>query len=220
MTPPEYRIAESNVHVDGKDKSIGNGIFAARDFAAGEEVLVLERPLVGSLESHHLPNACANCYVWTEGSATGTRLYVNKDIQVQKCGGCHRFRYCSKVGFIMLQSNAADVWQSCQKEAWSRGHKQECKSLRPVVGREIPKAVLACVELLSRRKHGLIPDSEWNILLSLQSHIDDMKSNGMYANIELMAMGASQISTTQNMFNRDFVAAMYARVSQTRLSHI
>jgi hypothetical protein len=68
------------------------------------------------------------------------------------------------------------------------------------------------MELLIRRKHGLVLDEEWAMLCQLQTHIDDFKENGAYENIELMAMGASQFSLTQNMFNKDFVAAMYARV--------
>lgn len=66
------------------------------------------------------------------------------------------------------------------------------------------------------KKHDIVPDQAWNMLLSLPSHIDDFKSNGNYGNIELMAMGASQFSLTQDLFDKDFVAAMYARVS----SHI
>jgi hypothetical protein len=84
--------------------------------------------------------------------------------------------------------------------------------LQPYADKEIPKAVLACTELLVRRKHGHISDNDWKTLCRLQSHIDDFKQNGSYGNIELMAMGASQFSLTQNMFTRDFVAAMYARV--------
>jgi hypothetical protein len=81
-----------------------------------------------------------------------------------------------------------------------------------LVGKDIPKAVLACMELLTRRKHGLVSDDEWALIGQLQTHIDDFKQNGLYENIELMAMGASQFSLTQNMFNMDLVAAMYARV--------
>jgi hypothetical protein len=76
----------------------------------------------------------------------------------------------------------------------------------------MPKAVLACMELLTRRKHGLITDDEWTLLCQLPTHIDDFRKNKAYENIELMAMGTSQFSLTQNMFNKDFVAAMYARV--------
>lgn len=78
--------------------------------------------------------------------------------------------------------------------------------------KEIPKAVLATMELLIRRKHGLISDQDWQLLSRLDSHIDDFKQNGKYGGIELMAMGTSQFSFTQDTFSKDFVAAMYARV--------
>lgn len=109
-------------------------------------------------------------------------------------------------------TSIANEYQACQKEAWNRGHKHECKLIEPYADKEIPKAVLVCMELLVRRKHGLISGDDWETLCRLQSHIDDFKQNDSYGNIELMALGARQFSSTQDMFNRDFVAAMYARV--------
>jgi hypothetical protein len=82
-----------------------------------------------------------------------------------------------------------------------------------MAGRHLPKAFLACMELLTRRKLGLISDEEWELLCRLPSHIDDFKRNGTYENIELMAMGAGQFSLSQHLFDKDFVAAMYGRVS-------
>ena len=70
------------------------------------------------------------------------------------------------------------------------------------------------MDLLTMKKHDIIPEQAWDMLLSLPSHIDDFKTNGNYGNIELMAMGASQFSVTQDLFDKDFVAAMYARVSR------
>jgi hypothetical protein len=70
------------------------------------------------------------------------------------------------------------------------------------------------MDLLTMKKHDIIPEQAWNMLLSLPSHIEDFKANGNYSNIELMAMGASQFSLTQELFDKDFVAAMYARVGQ------
>jgi hypothetical protein len=84
----------------------------------------------------------------------------------------------------------------------------------------LPKAVLACMELLTRRKHGLIHDDEWALLCQLPTHIDDFKKTEAWENIELMAMGASQFSLTQNMFNKDFVSAMYARVRSIQHIHV
>jgi SET and MYND domain-containing protein len=83
-----------------------------------------------------------------------------------------------------------------------------------MAGRHLPKAFLACMELLIRHKHGLISDAEWELLCRLPSHIDDFKRNGTYENIELMAMGVGQFSLSQSLFDKDFVAAMYGRVSR------
>jgi hypothetical protein len=70
------------------------------------------------------------------------------------------------------------------------------------------------MDLLRMKKHDIVPEQAWSMLLSLPSHVDDFKANGNYGNIELMAMGASQFSLTQELFDKDFVAAMYARVSR------
>jgi hypothetical protein len=93
----------------------------------------------------------------------------------------------------------ANQQQACQKAAWNRGHKYQCKILKKLGDREIPKAVLACMDLLTMKKHDIIPEQAWNMLLSLPSHIEDFKANGNYSNIELMAMGASQFSLTQGL---------------------
>jgi hypothetical protein len=88
--PAPYYISKSAI-------CTGNGVFANRRFGAGEEIASLERPLVGSLETERLVDTCANCYLWTEGSSTGTRLYVPEGAKVNKCAACQRFYYCSKV---------------------------------------------------------------------------------------------------------------------------
>jgi hypothetical protein len=91
---PPYYISGA---VNSKGESIGNGIFAGRTYSAGEEILALKRPLLGSLDTQYLHDTCANCFVWTEGAANGTRLYIPPGTSVQKCAGCQRFWYCSKV---------------------------------------------------------------------------------------------------------------------------
>ncbi|KAH8732873.1 hypothetical protein GQ44DRAFT_821129 [Phaeosphaeriaceae sp. PMI808] len=201
-SPNSFYITNS---VNDTDESIGKGVFAGRNFGNGEEILVLNRPLVGSLDSRYRHDTCANCYLWAEGAKIGTRFYVPDDASVQKCAGCKRFAYCSK---------------KCQKEAWHRGHKQECKNLRPLESKDIPKAVLACMDLLTRRTHGLIYDDQWSMLCELQTHGDDFKRSGDYRNIELMAMGASEFSSTQSQFDKNFVAEMYARVLTNSLTLI
>jgi hypothetical protein len=68
------------------------------------------------------------------------------------------------------------------------------------------------MELLIRKKHGLISDQHWEELCRLDSHLGDFKETGQLEGIELMAMGASQFSRTQDTFDREFVAHMYGRV--------
>ncbi|KAF2682373.1 SET domain-containing protein [Lentithecium fluviatile CBS 122367] len=196
--PSPYYLARSK-------NCIGDGLFAGVNFKGGETIIALKRPLLASLESERLKDTCANCFVWTEESSIGSRLYVKEGTTVQTCAGCKRFRYCSK---------------ACQKAAWNRGHKHECKNLRSVSDKEIPKAVLGCMELLVRRKHKLIDDDTWVMLQALETHIDDFVQNGKYPGIELMAMGTSQFSATQNTFTKEFVAAMYARILSNALTLI
>ncbi|KAF2270406.1 SET domain-containing protein [Lojkania enalia] len=198
-----FHLARSPICVTATGECIGDGLFAGQDYSAGEQITSIERPLIGSIDTQRLKDTCANCYVWTEGSSLGSRLYVKDGTKVQTCAGCKRFRYCSK---------------PCQKEAWNRGHKHECKALKPISDKEIPKAVLAAMELLIRRKHGLIADSDWVLLCRLDTHIDDFKRNGKYGGIELMAMGTSQFSWTQDTFSKDFVAGMYARILTNSLT--
>ena len=69
------------------------------------------------------------------------------------------------------------------------------------------------MEILTRRRYGLMSDEQWQSLCSLQPHIDDFKSNGKFGDIELLATGAWNLSGTKNMFNVDIAIAMYARVS-------
>jgi hypothetical protein len=95
-----FRITKSPVCVNDQGESIGQGIFANLDFGAGEQIAAIHRPILGSLDTERLVDTCANCYTWTEGSSTGTRLYVPEGTKVSKCAGCQRFRYCSKVIFL------------------------------------------------------------------------------------------------------------------------
>lgn len=77
------------------------------------------------------------------------------------------------------------------------------------------------MELLVRKKHGLIQDDDWNRLCQLDTHMDDFKSKGNYEQgIQLMALGTSEFSFTKDTFDIDFVAAMYARILSNSLTLI
>ncbi|KAF2133003.1 SET domain-containing protein [Dothidotthia symphoricarpi CBS 119687] len=201
---PVY-IAKSEVCLNEQGERVGDGLFAGVDFGPGEQVTAVKRPILASLDTERLSDTCANCFVWTEGSSMGARLYVPEGTRVHACAGCRMVRYCSK---------------KCQKEAWTRVHKYECKNLQPLASRDIPKAVRACMEILIRRKQGLIPDPAWEMLCHLNPHVEDFQQNGSYAQIELMAMGASAFSFTENTYSKEIVAAMYARVLSNSLTLI
>ncbi|KAF2463037.1 SET domain-containing protein [Lindgomyces ingoldianus] len=202
-TSTPFYLARSEICVDSTGKCIGDGVFAGGNYEPGSHIFTLNRPLVGSLDTERLIDTCAHCYVWTEGSGIGSRLYVKEGTKVQTCAGCKKFRYCSK---------------DCQNDAWNQGHKHECKNLRSVNDKSVPKAVIATMEILTRRKHGLITDNAWELLCCLDTHIEDFKANGKYGGIELMALGTSQLSFTQDTFSKDFVAGMYARVLTNSLT--
>jgi SET and MYND domain-containing protein len=204
-----FYTAKSRICIDDNGNP-GRGVFAGNDYAAGEEIGAKRRPTIASLDTERLGDTCANCFVWTEGTGSGggsgSRLYVKEGVKVSACTGCKRFRYCSK---------------ACQKEAWSRGHKFECKALKQegLIDRPMPKAVLATMEVLIRRKHGLLAEQEWGSFVFAQSHVEDFKETGQYAGIELMALGVGKFSGMEGSFDRAQVAAMYARVGRSSSFH-
>jgi SET and MYND domain-containing protein len=83
----------------------------------------------------------------------------------------------------------------------------------------MPKAVLATMEVLIRRKHGLLAEQEWGSFVFAQSHVEDFKETGQYAGIELMALGVGKFSGMEGSFDRAQVAAMYARVGRSSSFH-
>lgn len=75
----------------------GNGLFAGRDFVAGEAVFSTSRPLVAALDNKRLSDTCANCFVWTAKSDIGDLGSDKGRDGVKACLGCRTLSYCSKV---------------------------------------------------------------------------------------------------------------------------
>ncbi|KAF2009865.1 SET domain-containing protein [Aaosphaeria arxii CBS 175.79] len=199
---------------DAASSGSGKGLFANRAFAPGDAISVIERPLGTSLDVSRLEDTCSNCFLWTtmphadHGEALGARLYVPEDARVDVCTGCRSVRYCGK---------------KCQTAAWKRGHKYECKVLKSInsmPGRSLPKAVFAIIDMLSRRKNGLIDDRTWAMLCELDGHVDHFRMSEVWSDIELMATGALHYSGTGNTFDRDFVISMLGRVLANSLTII
>ncbi|USP76913.1 hypothetical protein yc1106_04187 [Curvularia clavata] len=161
-TPAPYYVAKSNVCVNSKGESVGNGLFANKRFGAGEEIARFKRPLKARQQEQD--------YMYQK---------------VQRLANA-------------LRARGSDIAARLAKR----------------------KRGIVDTNMSARRKHGLISDKDWELLCGLPSHIDDFKRNGTYQNIEMMAMGAGQFALSQNIFDRDFVAAMYGRVMSNALTLI
>ena len=89
----------------------GTGLFTTHPIAAGEGIFCIDQPLVAVLDSPHLRDTCANCFLLPpsngddyEGAATGSRqgwrgeASQEENIRLKGCLGCKVVKYCSKVG--------------------------------------------------------------------------------------------------------------------------
>ena len=74
----------------------GRGIFAATDLRSSSLVLQDSEAFVAALDSPHLTNACAWCFVYL-GEAN-----PEDHIKLSACSGCKIVRYCSKVRVLLL----------------------------------------------------------------------------------------------------------------------
>jgi len=76
--------------------SAGTGLFAARDFEAGEVVLRLENEAVSVLDSGRFGVACERCFLTEEDAEDDV------EVKLKKCGGCGVVRFCGEVGCSVL----------------------------------------------------------------------------------------------------------------------
>ena len=91
-------VARSNLCNNAASESTGSGLFAAKSCAAHASITQVRRPLVAALDPERTLDTCANCFIWTAGAATGSRLYVPPETRVKRCQGCLQVAYCSQVG--------------------------------------------------------------------------------------------------------------------------
>ncbi|KAI1492103.1 hypothetical protein F5X96DRAFT_628361 [Biscogniauxia mediterranea] len=130
-------------HVEVKQSQIagaGRGLFARKDFAPGDLVLAIDRPLVAEPEVERMLDTCAWCFQRgatdpVERARAASMGMPTGVIEVKSCTGCRRVGYCSK---------------TCQAKAWKREHKYECKILAPKDQPDLPVHVRAVIKLLGR----------------------------------------------------------------------
>ncbi|KAK4621138.1 SET domain and MYND-type zinc finger protein 6 [Fulvia fulva] len=178
----------------------GRGLFAKKDFAAGDLILSLDRPYVAELDIERLKDTCAWClqrgatddFERQRRAALGN--FTNSIIDTKACTGCKRVRYCSK---------------SCQSKAWKREHKYECKVLAPDNRPDLPHGVRAVVKLLGRMKND--PEGKDEALLDIlqfwpagvadKSALDEFKKQNQhrYEDFGMLAYGSWKYAGEPNM---------------------
>ncbi|CAJ2509772.1 Uu.00g056720.m01.CDS01 [Anthostomella pinea] len=135
--PLESEDVEVNQsHIGGA----GRGLFARKDFAPGDLVLSIDRPLFAELETDRLLDTCAWCFQRgatdpIEKAQSAAMGLPSGFIEVKSCTGCRKVSYCSK---------------TCQSKAWKREHKYECKVLGVNDRPDLPHHVRGVVKLLGR----------------------------------------------------------------------
>ncbi|MCJ1397373.1 hypothetical protein MMC11_000566 [Xylographa trunciseda] len=164
----------NNYHTyTGKAGAAGNGLFASKEFKAGELVLKLEADVTSVLDSPRLGLVCEWCFVTVE--------------EVDGAGD---------VG------GEGGEGMSCQKASWKHHHKYECKIFKRLYPKVLPNTVRLLVRLLLLRQNSALPQSDWWGFMELQHHLEDFKNQKDYQspntweNIQLMAKAAKEYSST------------------------
>lgn len=82
--------------------------------------------------------------------------------------------------------------------AWDEYHRLECKLFGALRPRILPADVRAIIRLLKQHKPGLLPDTEFDELMALESHLDDFRQSGSetYPEIVLMMKATKSYSGT------------------------
>ena len=136
MTTEHVSVRTSDI------EGAGRGVFANKDFQAGDLILSLARPMVAELNVERLIDTCSWCCQKAitdpvERSMASQMGVPAASIELKSCLGCKKIRYCSK---------------TCQSKDWKLEHKYECKfwAARP----SLPAGVRAVYKLLKRLEKG------------------------------------------------------------------
>ncbi|EXJ64476.1 hypothetical protein A1O7_00812 [Cladophialophora yegresii CBS 114405] len=159
-TSLQQQVSDDQVrtkHVQGR----GNGLFVTQQITPNSQILFIARPLLIALETAKLPTHCYFCYKSDVDPISAVE--VDTGHALKTCTGCKVVRFCDR---------------KCQSRAWAEYHRLECKLFGRLHPRILPTTVRAIVRVLKQHKAGLLPESEWEQLLSLESHYGDLISAG------------------------------------------
>ena len=178
----------------------GKGLFAYKDFPAGERVLRLQRPLITALDNRRLNDTCANCYEWAADVFMRELLDEFEPPNVQLCTGCGTLKYCSK---------------RCQTESWKREHKHVCKLLKKLIHKGVlPNAPRAVLRMLHLAANGSSRDA----LMEMTSHMNDITVRGGQSAEYLMVFSKGIHEYSGTSFGMEYVQNFLAIVLTNSLT--
>ncbi|WPG97404.1 Hypothetical protein R9X50_00017900 [Acrodontium crateriforme] len=183
-------------HVELKSSKItdaGNGVFASKDFAPGDIIISLPRPLVAELENQHLASSCSWCF---SHKVAGPTDLPTDSLDIKACTGCRKIKYCSR---------------QCQTKHWKLDHKYDCKVLSDPQRPPLPYGVRATIKLLKRLQLG---DAEVRKVLDFQPKIEHLRKYepSILEDSALMAMGAWKFAGEPRGTNVDLAQTLFLNV--------
>lgn len=146
-SPYELYVADSTM------SGAGFGLFVGQEVPAGKEIFRAAVPAVSAVES--TASTCDNCFAWV-----GLSDPFRTPVKLLSCVACKATKYCSKM---------------CQRTAWRRYHKEECKiyceiNTRSMKAHELNSTTRMLIRLMVLHQHGQLPDNQWQAILALESH--------------------------------------------------
>ena len=79
----------------------GIGLFTPSSIPAGELIFQVNAPFASVLDTPHLKDACARCFVWVpeeQGTDSSSTIDAEQStVKLKACTGCKIVKYCSKV---------------------------------------------------------------------------------------------------------------------------
>lgn len=169
----------------GNAASKGQGLFACRDIPTRATLYTTNELTIAAINTTELSNFCYSCYA---GSQPSTEQWYNfgqyRDAELKVCSGCQVARFCG---------------ERCQKQAWKKNHKHECKIFKKLRPKVLPEQVRAILTFLLQHDNGLLADGVWSDITNAMSHMDDLRAAGgdTWMSLMLMAKATHEYSQTK-----------------------
>lgn len=168
----------------GPVTSKGEGLLARHKILLKDTIYLTNDPAMSAISSENLTEFCYHCHAGSKPESSWYSIGQYRDAHLQKCSACRVARFCGK---------------KCQTAAWKQYHKFECKKMASLSPRILHESVRAVQRFCLQRDNGLVNDELWQKVLSLTSHLDDVRQAGGddWMNLMLYAKAAHEYSGTK-----------------------